>query len=333
MLSRAYMSDHFRVIGLLKGIQVTLGDGALTYACADPRTDLRLDGVDVVKTTGAAVWARFDNATTFSIGVSALAEKDLPVRLTGDTGLGPGEIPLGRYVGFEMDSSASAVAGAVVWLYYTESDLDRTGDGDADDDVDIDEATLALYVLDEPTSTWTRLSTEMGWVTGTGVDTADRELYGTRYAGVLWANTTHLSVLGAGGAIRSGVTTVARTGPDLTARAGDPVMFDGSASTGIGGVVRYDWTFVERGRTVVLHGFRPVHAFKSPGTYAITLEVWDAYGGTSEASFNVTVGEAPAEKAPWALYAFVLLVLAGTAGLLMAFFRPARPPGKDETRR
>jgi len=52
---------------------------------------------------------------------------------------------------------------------------------------------------------------------------------------VLWANATHLSVFGAGGAIMSGVTTVARTGPDLTARAGDEVMFDGSASTASAG--------------------------------------------------------------------------------------------------
>ena len=330
MLSRAYMSDHFRVIGLLKGVQVTVGQGTLTYACADPRPDARLDGIDVVKATGAAVWARFDNATTFSIEVAGLSETDLPVRLSGDTGLGPGEITLGRYVGCEVNASAHAVAGAVVWLYYTESDLDRTGDGDADDPVDIDERTLALYVLDEAAGRWTKLSTDLGWVLGTGVDTADRELYGTRYAGVLWANATHLSVFGAGGAIMSGVTTVARTGPDLTARAGDEVMFDGSASTGIGGIARYDWTFTERGSTVVLHGFRPVHTFKAPGTYAVTLLVEDAYGGTSEDAFNVTVGKAEAEKAPWGLVALAVVFLLVLAAVLWLVFTPVRPSGKDE---
>jgi len=47
-------------------------------------------------------------------------------------------------------------------------DLDRTGDGDDDDPVDIDERTLALYVLDEAAGRWIKLSTDLGWVLGTG---------------------------------------------------------------------------------------------------------------------------------------------------------------------
>ncbi len=127
--------------------------------------------------------------------------------------------------------------------------------------------------------------------------------------------------------------TAARPGPDLKARAGSEVMFDGSASTGIGGIARYDWTFVEGGKTVVLHGFRPIHTFKAPGTYAVTLRVEDAYGGTSEAALNVTVGKAEAEKAPWGLVALAVAILVVLAAVLWFVFTPVRPSGKDETKR
>lgn len=94
-----------------------------------------------------------------------------------------------------------------------------------------------------------------------------------------------------------------------------------------------NWTFVEGGRTVVLHGFRPIHTFKEPGTYAVTLLVEDAYGGTSEDAFNVTVGKAEAEKAPWGLVAFVVVLLIAIVAALMVIWPSVRPPGKDETER
>jgi len=78
----------------------------------------------------------------------------------------------------------------------------------------------------------------------------------------------------------------------------------------------------------VLHGFRPIHTFKAPGTYAVTLLVEDAYGGTSEDAFNVTVGKAEAEKAPWGLVALAVVFLLVLAAVLWLVFTPVRPSAR-----
>ncbi len=329
MLSSAFMSDHFRVLGILKGVEVKVTDGAMTYTCLDPRPDLRLDGVDVVKATGAAVWAHLDDSTAFSVDIASLTEQDVPDRLTRDSGLGPGELSLGRYLSIEVNGSGPGapddiVAGATVWLYYTLGDLDRSGDGDADDAVDIDESALALYALGDATGIWTRLSPALGWVSATGVDTTDLELYGTRYAGVLWANVTHLSLFGVAGRLTNDVPPIARAGPDVMLRTGQEVTFNGTSSTAMGRMANYTWTFQYDGRTVTLYGPAPAFTFEKDGVYRVTLRVTDMWSGTDEDSVDVTVEKEEAKGV--AAWTYILVLDIVLLLILTYLYNPRRPP-------
>jgi len=324
MLSGAYMSDAFRVIGILRSVQVKVADGVLSYTYSDPRPDLMLDGIDVVQATGAVVWAHLDEATTFSVDVQAYTEQNVPEGLTRARGLALGEAAIGRYVSFHLNgtgagSGGDIVAGATVWLYYTLDDLDLSGDGYALGATDVGEATLGLYWLNGTTGAWTRLSTALGWVTGTGIDTTDFELYGTRYAGKLWANVTHLSTFGVAGALNWAAPPTARAGPDITVGKNKAVAFDGTASTGMGGIANYTWTVVREGAAITLHGARPSYTFDREGTYLVTLNVTDMYGGTHEDSFTVTVEREQPNGVPvWAVVMAVdLLLLALLAVLLV----------------
>jgi hypothetical protein len=336
MLSRAFQSDSFRVIGILKGVQVKVTDGALAFTYVDPRPDLILDGVDVVQATGAAVWAHLDEATTFSVDIARLTERTVPARLTRASGLGLGEASIGRYVSLHVNGTAAnasgdIVAGATIWLYYTLDDLDVSGDGYAGGAMDVGEATLALYWLDGSTGVWTRLSTALDWVTGTGLDTTDFELYGRSYAGRLWANVTHLSTFGVAGRLNLASPPTARAGPDLTVRMGHGVEFNGTASTGMGQITNYTWTFLYDGRTVTLHGLAPAFTFERAGTYRVTLNVTDMYGGTAEDSFSVKVEKAPAKVVPaWAYILVMDIFLLILLGILVV--RRGREDGPEEER-
>jgi len=322
MLSRAFMSDSYRVLGILKGVQVKVEGGVLSYTYSDPRPDLMLDGMDVVQAAGAAVWAHLDEATTFSVDVQAYTERTVPERLSRASGLGLGETSIGRYVGLHVNGTGAGaggdiVAGATVWLYYTLADLDLSGDGYAGGAMDVGEATLGLYWLNETTGVWARLSTDMGWVTGIGLDTTDVELYGRSYAGRLWANVTHLSTFGAAGRLNGAVPPKARAGPDVTARTGHEVDFNGTASTGMGQITNYTWTFQYDGRTVTLHGPAPAFTFERAGTYRVTLNVTDMYGGTAEDSFGVVVEKEPAKVVPaWAYILVLDILLLAILGIL-----------------
>jgi hypothetical protein len=85
---------------------------------------------------------------------------------------------------------------ALVQLYYTAADLDRTGDGLANDTRDLNESTLRLYSYNDYTGKWMKLTNGTSWVFETGVNTTNVELYGTSYEGYVWANISHFSVFG-----------------------------------------------------------------------------------------------------------------------------------------
>lgn len=294
MLSSTYPSDQYRVIGTLKSMRVQVTEGALSFEHLAPRACFSMDGVDTVLATDAAVYAKLDGMLTFTTSISAFDQGSAPHRLTAGSGLAPGEVPVGRYVQVEVsddvqDDGMDHIEYAVVWMYYSLEDLDRTGDGDADDPLDIDETTLSIYVHEGAGKGWTRPATSMDWVNEVGINTTDTEVFGISYAGYLWLNITHLSLFSMGGKVSSGVETEAVPGDDISALVGEEVTLDGSGSEGIGGVARYRWTFTHQYRNVTLHGETPVFTFGAAGEYIVTLTVIDAFGGLDTATLTVTV--------------------------------------------
>ncbi len=294
MLSRAYSSDTYRVLGILKSLNMKVTDGAITADYISPASTFLLDDSNTLMTTGATLLGKLDEFMSFKVDMVGYGADDGPHQLTQDNGLEPGETSTGRYVEVEVirtdgGGDRSVISGALLTMYYTLEDLDQTGDGDADDPEDIDETTLALYVYNNKEDGWVKLTDDLEWVEGTGLETWDFELFGVSFAGRIWANVTHLSLFGAGGMRNTQQLTLADAGEDLMVTVDEEVTFDGSASEGIGGITRYTWTFVHNWQRVTLYGEIPTFTFKAVGEYQVTLEVRDSYGGKGATTFMVTV--------------------------------------------
>ncbi|MCS6843550.1 MAG: PKD domain-containing protein [Caldilineales bacterium] len=72
--------------------------------------------------------------------------------------------------------------------------------------------------------------------------------------------------------------------------AGERVVFDGGASTGVNPIVGYFWEF---GDGQVASGMRVEHVFDLPGTYTVVLTVQDSAGATGVAGLVVRVSPPP----------------------------------------
>lgn len=206
MLSHVYDTDAIRVIGVLKSMRMTVSDRSVLVDYLNPRACFRLDQIDTMKATDTYVWAWLGNMTTFSVTVEKLNDTEVQDSLTGSSALAPNEVIMDRYVRIEFeprDPVTSTVAGALIKIYYTATDLDLNGDGDSDDPEDLNETWLELFVM-SPTGEWMRLSDE---VATTGVNTSDQELFGVHYAGYLWANLSGLSLFGIAGYTNEGAPT------------------------------------------------------------------------------------------------------------------------------
>ncbi|MEW5747210.1 MAG: PKD domain-containing protein [Candidatus Thermoplasmatota archaeon] len=87
-------------------------------------------------------------------------------------------------------------------------------------------------------------------------------------------------------------------GSDRTVSCGDEVTLDGSASSDNVGIASYQWDLVD-GEAVTLTGAEAAHTFELPGTYAVTLTVYDGAGNSGTDTMTVTVvdDEAPVADA------------------------------------
>jgi hypothetical protein len=294
MLASLEPTDHIRVVGVLKSTSMSVSDRAVTVEYHNPRSCFQLDQVDVLRATDAMVWAKLGSMETFNVSVSLLDGSGVEPGPGRGTGLGPDERPMDRFWEVSVsenlqNASGDLIEGVQLELFYREGDLDMTGDGDADDDMDLDEASLALYVHDVAGGNWTRLDERLDWVDAVGVNTTDVTLYGRTYAGRVWAVTTHLSLFSVAGLPRRTVPTTAVAGDDLRTPRGRTVEFDGTASTGNGGIVEYSWTISGGGEVVPLEGPAPGHAFEEAGTYEVDLTVEDLLGRTASDHLTVTV--------------------------------------------
>ncbi|MBN1762271.1 MAG: hypothetical protein JW878_04230 [Methanomicrobia archaeon] len=204
MLSHPYPSDHYSVLNILKGMRVTIRPDSAKVVYPAPRDFFEVNTIDTLKETDSVITVGLDETVTPWISMSRHNTFTTPFALTHVSGLARDEVAVGKYLEIQLsenvqNETGDIITGTLVKLYYTVSDLDRTGDGDADDAGDIDERTLQLYWFDESRDQWTKLSEDLEGVVGTGVDTSNVELYGKSYEGYVWANVAHSSTYGLAG--------------------------------------------------------------------------------------------------------------------------------------
>jgi len=145
--------------------------------------------------------AVLEEAVNATVTMTQYNTSTTPFNLTHTSGLEPYDKAIGKYLNITLsenvqNETAEIIEAARIQMYYTESDLDRNGDGDTDDLEDLDETRMAMYFLNESTSHWTKLTEDLDWVTDTGLNTTDIELYGENYSGYVWAGLTHFSLYG-----------------------------------------------------------------------------------------------------------------------------------------
>jgi parallel beta-helix repeat protein len=85
---------------------------------------------------------------------------------------------------------------------------------------------------------------------------------------------------------------VADASENQTVNWGDPVNFNGKASTDNIGITNYTWMFQYDGGTITLYGPMPTFVFLTPGNFTVVLTVSDAAGNS--ANDTVAVRSLPA---------------------------------------
>ena len=89
---------------------------------------------------------------------------------------------LNKYIQVETTGQvADAITSVMLKVYYTDAELNASG---------LNESTLAMYWYNTTTAQWVKLTSNMSWVYGTGVNTT---------ANYVWANVSHFSYYSVGG--------------------------------------------------------------------------------------------------------------------------------------
>jgi hypothetical protein len=237
MLSRPYPLDEYWVLDELRSKTVTLTqDTALvefnrSLGAAYPvggslnHTDISheffaVDEIDTVKRTDSSIFTVLEEPVQPWFQVSMYNESTAPNNLTGDSGLWPYEVAMGRYVEMTVSQNVMNETGelleyAYVKFYYRESDLDRNGNGTITDFEDLNETALSLYFYNETMGEWVKLSEELEWVYEWGVNTTDIEVFGESFAGFLWAHLSHFSTYGVAGMPNNRPPDVSAAHPSL----------------------------------------------------------------------------------------------------------------------
>jgi hypothetical protein len=305
MLSNIWPYDEAQVLGMLKGMRVTRTNSSLRAEFLSSRSEFQLDTYDSYRTTGSQLWGILDGNATFNLTVAKYGKDDVPNALASWNGMGPDEMPLGKYLDVDLGNVVPtagpvSLSGTHIELFYSISDLDRNGDGDANDTEDFNESLLSLYWFDEANGTWNKLSGSMDWMKGTGVNTTDLTMFGKEYAGYLWADVSHLSLFGVSGKITATTgPVIARAGSDADILIGETVNLNGSLSTGNGAIVNYTWRLHYGNDTVIRYGPLFSFTFTTSGNYSVILSVMDTMSLTAADTVNITVREQPI--VPWVL--------------------------------
>jgi len=221
LLSHPYPEDYSRVLDILRGKIVTIlpnsakveylrsllreypQGGSLNHTATSYHF-FSIGEIDTVKQTDAIVSVVLEKAVVPTVELLRFNNSTTPFELTYASGLASNEKAVGKYLQVNVSSNvqnqtSDIVQAALVQIYYTQLELDRTGDGDAKDLDDIHEETLILYFFNESAGRWTKLAKDLDWVIDIGVNATDVELYGKAYAGYVWAYVSHFSLYGLAG--------------------------------------------------------------------------------------------------------------------------------------
>ncbi len=200
IIPHVFHGDSARVLTFLKNLRAEVLDNSVsvTYPISGDAFD-----VNARDEVGVGLEVKLLSAVQPSFTITRYNENKTPKPMTGTSGLGRDEAPIGRYVDIQVSeniqsSTGSNVDTARIKVYYTALDLDKTPDGkdgDASDMNDVDETRLTLYRYDETAKKWVKLAVGVDGVKAIGVETTD--IGG--YAGYAWADVSHFSLYAAAG--------------------------------------------------------------------------------------------------------------------------------------
>lgn len=218
LLSQPYPQDHYRVLDILKGKLVTIQPDSATMEIIQSTMVSYPEGgslnhtaisynfievaeIDTVKQTDSEVSVVLEQEANATIQLTRYNNATTPFALTHMSGLAANEDAVGRYLEITLsenlqNQTSDIISEAYLKIYYRLSDVDLNGDGDTDDPEDLREETITLYLFDESSQTWIKLTKDLDWVLDIGVNTTDIELYGETYAGYVWASLDHFSLYG-----------------------------------------------------------------------------------------------------------------------------------------
>ncbi|MBP1909749.1 hypothetical protein [Methanolobus bombayensis] len=194
MLSNPYPNDHYKVLELFKtGSELEYPDAVSQF-----RTDS-------ISKTGIYVMVELKEPVQPSIELTQYNEDQLPHNISfglssGDLGVKYLDINVSDNV---MNETVNNIQRALLVIYYTGRDLDRTGDLDGNDAGDIDESSLSMIWYNETSGLWEKMSTDMDWVYELGINTENDVINGKEYEGYMWANVSHFSTYGLSGGARA----------------------------------------------------------------------------------------------------------------------------------
>jgi len=214
MLSSAVLEDAFIVLQIMRWKNVTIlpefvqieyqgveaeYNGTIAYAVV-------VNDIDSLRAIDSSLAFYLSGAARLSIQMTKYNTTTTPHVLTYATGLRGSDVSLGVYLDVSLalyGNTTNAFESALVQVYYRESDLDQNRDGVIGEIGDINETSICLYWYDDTSDSWVRLTNDLDWPLGTGVNTSDVEIYGESYAGYVWANVTRLSLFGLAGELYS----------------------------------------------------------------------------------------------------------------------------------
>jgi len=304
MLSHPYRLDHLVVLNVLKTMWKNVNGSTVEIQWPTPRDSFQVEAVNEINTL---LWAYLDQSVAPWIILTLYNASTTPNTLTKNLGLASNEKTIDKYISIQVSENVQnetqdIVKYALIFFYYTASDLDKTGDGDANDVGDINEKTLSFYVFDENKGRWVKLSKNLDWVNDVGVDTKNVEIYGKTYEGYVWANVSHFSLYGLAGnpiTYNGGGTGGEDTPPisDIKLRAdasasektgfiNSPIRFNGSLSISNTEIIFYTWDFGD-GNTGT--GQKTTHIYSKVGNYTVKLTVMDDSGETDTDIIEVLV--------------------------------------------
>ena len=286
MLSRPYEYDHYRTLGILKSMTMMVKEGMIKTRYLNPRCCFSLDNFEIVKETGSTIRGRFASNITFDVEVREIEMDGFDRECW--TGLGEMEVPLSRALDFNVNEPG--LVAVEIEIYYMDSDLDRSGDGNSGGPGDFNESTLDIFFLNTTSGKWERVADDLNWIHELTLNTTDFDSFGMSYSGMVTATLGHLSTYILVGRLIKDETILPVTadpGGGRTVYLNEPVILDGSNSTGNGGIFNYTWWIPEMGLT--MYGPLISIIFNETGLYNVSLSVLDQFGlkGVGTISINV----------------------------------------------